>query len=39
MNIDHFINVVLQATSIKMNDYNEVHERMLFSESVDFIEQ
>ena len=39
MNIDHVINVPFEATSIKMSDYDEVHERMLFGESVDFIEQ
>ena len=33
MNIDHFINVLLQATSIKMSDYEEVHKEILFDES------
>ena len=39
MNIDHFINMLFLERSIEMSDYDEVHKRILFSESLDFAAQ
>ena len=39
MNIDHFINMLFETTSIEMSEYDEVHKRILFSESIDFTAQ
>ena len=39
LNIDHFINVLFRERSIKMSEYDEVHKRIVFSESLDFTAQ
>ena len=39
MNNDHFINILFWATSIKMSEYDKVHKRIVFSESVDVTAQ
>ena len=32
MNIDYFINVLFEATSIKLSEYEEIHKKVLFNE-------